>query len=44
MILRKFAFKLRAADGIRTRDKSLEGYCVTPTPLPHVGNQLASGQ
>lgn len=25
---------LRAADGIRTRDKSLEGYCVTPTPLP----------
>lgn len=25
---------MRAADGIRTRDKSLEGYCVTPTPLP----------
>ena len=31
--------KSRAADGIRTRDNSLEGCCVTPTPLPHVGGQ-----
>lgn len=25
---------LEAADGIRTRENSLEGYCVTTTPRP----------
>ena len=28
---------LRATDGIRTHDNSLEGCCVTPTPLSHIG-------